>query len=316
MIKIWRFITIITLPFLVLHCKTENTEGLTQPSNMADYSVRSHSGKTYHPAEPSETSLENYRLAKVDYEENTGDLNSLIWFGRRTAYLGRYAEAISIYSEGLEKFQNEARLYRHRGHRYLSIREYDKAIEDFSKAAELIKGKEDQVEQDGLPNKLDIPLSTLHGNIWYHLGLAHYLKHDFQAAKLAYENSLATSTNDDNIAANTHWLYMINRRLGDENNATEALSLIHDDMNVIENESYYNLCRFYKGLIPRDSLLNDEGSPSGDAQAYGLANWDLYEGRVDEALKGMQAILDNGAWSSFGFLAAEKDVLGIKGLGD
>ena len=50
----------------------------------------------------------------------------------------------------------------------------------FQKAIELVAGNVDQIEPDGLPNKNNIPLTTLHGNIWYHLGLAYYLKNDMK----------------------------------------------------------------------------------------------------------------------------------------
>ncbi len=62
------------------------------------------------------------------------------------------------------------------------IREFDRAIQDFEKAATLIEGTEDKIEPDGLPNAQNIPVSTLHTNIWYHLGLAYYLQHDLENA--------------------------------------------------------------------------------------------------------------------------------------
>ena len=36
-----------------------------------------------------------------------GDLDARIWVGRRTAYLGRYREAIQIYSEGVARDPRE-----------------------------------------------------------------------------------------------------------------------------------------------------------------------------------------------------------------
>ena len=63
-------------------------------------------------------------------------------------------------------------MYRHRGHRYVSIREFDRAIADLEYAATLIEGTEDEIEPDGMPNAMNIPVSSLHSNIWYHLGLA------------------------------------------------------------------------------------------------------------------------------------------------
>ena len=75
---------------------------------------------------------------------------------------------------------NEPRLYRHRGHRYITIRKFDLAIADLRKASQLIAGKPDEIEPDGAPNKAGIPRSTLQSNIWYHLGLAQYLAGDFE----------------------------------------------------------------------------------------------------------------------------------------
>ena len=60
--------------------------------------------------------------AVADWEKNRDDADALIWVGRRTAYLGRYREAIGIYSDGIKRHPNDARFYRHRGHRYLTVR--------------------------------------------------------------------------------------------------------------------------------------------------------------------------------------------------
>jgi len=114
-----------------------------------------------------------------------------------------------------------------------SVRKFDEAIADFQKAVELIEGKENQIEPDGLPNALNIPISTLNGNIWYHLGLAYYLKHDFENAFSAYQKGRAIGQNEYNIVSTTHWLYMIQRRLGNEEVAEEQLKPINLNMKII-----------------------------------------------------------------------------------
>ncbi len=74
--------------------------------------------------------------AEADFNKaNTSD--NYIWLGRRTAYLGNYKEAIKIFTEGIEKFPADARFYRHRGHRFITIRCFDDAIKDFETAAEI-----------------------------------------------------------------------------------------------------------------------------------------------------------------------------------
>ena len=135
----------------------------------------------YTPA-PSPEALAKYQAAKADYEADPGNADKLIWYGRRAAYAGDFKEAIRIFSDGVRKFPQDARILRHRGHRYITTRQFDKAIADFEKAYALIAGKKDEIEPDGAPNARNIPLTTLGSNIRYHLGLAYYLKHDWKKA--------------------------------------------------------------------------------------------------------------------------------------
>lgn len=113
--------------------------------------------------------------------------------GRRTAYLGDYRKAIAIFSEGEKKHPQDPRMYRHRGHRFISLRVFDQAITDFEKAAELIKGKPDEIEPNGIANSRGVAMGTLRFNIWYHLGLAYYLKGDMENALRGYENCMDAS---------------------------------------------------------------------------------------------------------------------------
>jgi tetratricopeptide (TPR) repeat protein len=271
-------------------------------------------GKTFEIPAPSEKLLTQYEEAKATFEANPEDVEAIIWYGRRTAYLGQYRKAIAIYSEGLEKFPKEPRLYRHRGHRYISIREYDKAIADFEKAAQLIEGTADEIEPDGMPNALNIPVSSLHGNIYYHLGLAYYLTHQYEKAYQAYLKCRESGNHYDNIVSSTHWLYMIQQRLGNPAKADSLLAPIYADSTVIENQSYADLCLLYKGLLPVDSLFQEgPGSPSNDAVRYGVANWYLYHGDSSKAKRLMEELTDSKVFTSFGYLAAESDLIRIFG---
>lgn len=147
-----------------------------------------------------------------------------------------------------------------------------------------------------MPNAQNIPVSTLHGNIYYHLGLAYYLKQDMEKALAAYQKCLASSGNNDNLVSSTHWLYMISRRLGQEEQAQSYLEPIHPDLEIIENMAYHQACLFYKG-----------DAPANDAIAYALANWSFYNGDLAIAKERYEAILNNPSWNSFGYLAAEAD---------
>lgn len=259
--------------------------------------------------EPSEDVIEKLATARADYEADPADPDQIIWYGRRTAYAGDYRGAIEIFTEGIEKFPGDARMYRHRGHRYITVREFDRALEDLEKAAELIEGTENETEPDGLPNALNIPVSSLHGNIWYHLGLAYYLEQDWDNAYRAYTKGFDAGRNDDNRVSTTHWLYMISCRKGDEDAALATLESVNADMNVIENMSYHSLDLFYKGEITLDELLGgDDGSPAGAAILYGAANWHYCDGQTAKADEMLRGILESPAWASFGYIAAEVDL--------
>ena len=246
-------------------------------------------------------SFDQFKSAQLNYFDNQDDPESLIWYGRRIAYLGYFKEAIKIFTLGIETYPKDARFYRHRGHRYISTRQYDKAINDFEKAVILIDQTIDQIEPDGLPNSKNIPLSTLHGNIWYHLGLAYYLKNDMNNALKAFTNRSVTHKYDDNIVSGGHWLYMINRRLNKIEESKAVVDQVNQEMNIIENMSYHQSCLFYKGLIEESELLIDE------VALYSLANWYIYEKKDTLKAKEYYQELLKGNPFSFAYIAGEAD---------
>ena len=271
--------------------------------------------------ELSETARKTYEAklteARADFEKNPSSADARIWLGRRTAYLGNYREAIKIYTEGAGKFPQDARFLRHRGHRYLTIRCFDDAVGDFEAAAKLVKGKPDEVEPDGLPNARGIPTSTLQTNIYYHLGLAYYLKGDFNKATAAFMMCFNTAKNDDMRVAAAHWVYMSARRFGKKKDAEEFIRKeIKDDPEIIESGDYYKLVRLYQGKLKAEDLLKEIGAQadtlSNASLGYGLGNWFLYNGEKEKARQIFRRITAGNQWSSFGFIAAEAELIRIK----
>jgi tetratricopeptide (TPR) repeat protein len=262
-------------------------------------------------AEARKTLEENLKQAEIVYGRNPDDPDATIWLGRRVAYLGRYRDAIEVYSEGIEKHPDDARMYRHRGHRYITVRELPKAIADFEKAAALVAGKADQVEPDGQPNARNIPTSTLQTNIYYHLGLARYLTGDFAKAAEAYAKCLAVSKNPDMLVATTYWYYLALARQGRTGEAAALLAPIRADMEIIENTSYHRLLRLYKGELTPDSILAP-GAAGLDTVTtkYGVAAWHLANGRRDAAVPLLREIVDGvpQQWPAFGYIAAEAEL--------
>ena len=272
-------------------------------------------GDTLFSQKPTnQRAIQKFEQAKMDYDADNENIENIVWHGRRTAYLGRYNDAIDIYSEGIQLHPNSARLYRHRGHRYISTRQYDNAIRDFEKASVLIEGTENVIEQDGIPNAQNKPISSLHGNIYYHLGLAYYLKNDLENAKRIYEKRITTHQNDDNIVSAGHWYYMTLRRLGDNDGASSVLAEITPEMDIIENMHYHDICLFYKeDLSEQDLVIESESGSVNEVFLYGLGNWYLYEKQdTNQAKLFFNRLLDQGNKASFAFLAAEADMYRMK----
>ncbi|MCW5909530.1 MAG: tetratricopeptide repeat protein [Cyclobacteriaceae bacterium] len=270
----------------------------------------------YAPAEPNPKLDSNLAVAQKNFDADPSEEN-YIWLGRRLAYLTRYNRAIDVFTEGIEKYPGSYKLYRHRGHRYISQRKLDAAIADFTKAAELMPAAPPEIEPDGVPNKINKPLSTTQFNVWYHLGLAHYLKGEWDKAEQAYLECMDVSDNDDLIAATADWLYMTYRRQGKTEEAKLVLEKITPGMTIVENNSYFKRLNLYKGNLPVDSVLN-VSSAAADAdlalatQGYGVGNWYLYTGDTAQAISVFERVVQGKHFSAFGFIAAEADLARMK----
>ena len=260
------------------------------------------------PAEQRARLEEALARAQADFEKNPGDPEAAIWLGRRTAYLGRYQEAISIYTKAIRMHPDDARLYRHRGHRYITVRGLDNAIADLETAARLTAGQPDEIEPDGMPNAKNIPTSTLQTNIWYHLGLAHYLKGDFEEARRAFSACLQLSTNDDMRVAATNWLYLALRRTRRNAEAAALLGTIRSEMNLIENFEYHSLLLLHKGEKTPETVLADAGEALSQATlGYGVGAWYLLNDQPEKAREVFLRATQGPQWAAFGYLAAEAE---------
>lgn len=265
-------------------------------------------------ADSVRTRLEaDLNAARAALDRAPRDPDALIWVGRRLAYLGRYRDAIATFTDGVQRFPKDARFLRHRGHRYITVREFDKAIGDLERAEVLVAGAPDQVEPDGQPNARNIPLTTLQSNIRYHLALAYYVNGDFAKAAPVWQRARDAVRNPDNLVSATHWLYLTLRRQGRADEATRALDNIVPGLDVVENGSYYSLCQLYKGMRSVDDVVKAAGTgSSGAAVLYGVAAWHDINGRVGEANALRRQLVDGPDWAPFGVIAAEADLARAK----
>ena len=246
-----------------------------------------------------------------------GDVQRLIDAAAAYAGAWRFNEAIELYTRALEIDSADARLYRHRGHRYLSIRRFDQAIDDLERGA---------------------TLDSLSFDIAYHLGLAHYFAGHWDRAAQVYERCLAhaqseallaaertgalpasyrscmrNATDPDSRVAMTDWYYRTLRRAGRDDEASALLQTIDEGLAVEDNESYYNALLFYKKLRSDSALMAfaESDSVRFSTTGYALANWRLVEGDTAGAVELLERIASGSHWPGFGVIAAEVELARI-----
>ncbi|MDO8680707.1 MAG: hypothetical protein Q7R30_19495 [Acidobacteriota bacterium] len=252
--------------------------------------------------------------AEKDLAARPNDAEAMIWVGRRLGYLWRFNDAIAVFTKGIAAHPDNPKFYRHRGHRYLTIRQFAKAEADFEKAEQLFKGKPDEIEPDGAPNAAGKPRSTLQFNTWYHLGLARYLQGDYKSAYDAYVECMKVSNNDDSVTATSDWMWMTLMRLNRKADADKVLARITPKMDIIENGSYHRRLLMYKGLDKPEALLDTAKADDTTiaTQGYGVGNYYYVTGDMRKAREVFEKVTSGGGWNAFGYIAAEADLQRMK----
>jgi tetratricopeptide (TPR) repeat protein len=196
----------------------------------------------------------------------------------------QFREAIETLTRGLAVAPNEAMLYRWRGHRYLSLRQFDRAREDLEKGA-----------------RLD---STIYG-IWYHLGIVRFARGDFAGAAEAFMRAQPRAPEAGELAGSTDWLWMSLSRAGRHDEAKAMLARRPDSLTV--NNAYATRLKLYRGEIGPEQVITP--ADTADVQAstlnYGLGDWYVVRGDTAKAREYFERSIKAGGWPSFGFILSE-----------
>lgn len=306
-------ITLVLFIFLC-SCKNEPINSQVEPQSNQ---IKSLLGKVLSPPKDlKKVALDkdkNLMSAQMVYHNYPDSLQAHIWYGRRLAYVYKYQEAIKVYTDAIQKFPDSPALYRHRGHRYITTRKFDKAIADFEMAASLVDSTQLFIEADGIPNHLNKPLSNLQFNIWYHWGLTYFLKGDFENAKNKFEECLEFCDNPDLLVATVDWLYMTYMRLGMREEASMILDRVNQQMIMIENDSYFKRILLYKGIFKPVDLIDPSKNKTAASvelvtQGYGVAQWHQNKGQSTLATNIYNKILVSDQWHAFGYIASEAEL--------
>jgi tetratricopeptide (TPR) repeat protein len=199
----------------------------------------------------------------------------------------QFREAIQTFTRGMAIAPSEPMLYRWRGHRHLSVREFDQAMADLTRGY-----------------KLD---STNYG-ILYHLGILRFIRGDFAGAADAFTRAQPRAPDAGELAGSTDWLWMSLMRAGRKADAQAMLARRPDSL-VIDN-AYARRLKLYRGEIGPDAVFTP--ADTADVQvatlAYGLGNWYLVRGDTTKARENFERSVKSGGWPGFGFIVSEVEL--------
>jgi len=295
---------------LLLNCSTHKTGTPAEPGLSQQPEAISFAGKPLlrKIADSASLAKSDSLIAAIHAKTELTE-DDYIAIGRALSATSRFKMAAENYSEGLSKYPKSYKLLRHRGHRYINLHQLDKAITDLTKAEELIRPEKEVFEYDETGKQGP----SYQHQIWYHIGVYHFLKKEYTLSAMDFEKSLAAAHAGKDIAGASDWLYNAYQRSGEKEKAANVLKRITPDMAIEDKEyPYFRRLLLYKGSIKPEELV-DAGMPIEKmsllhiTKLYGLANWHLYKGDKDIADSIHKKILLSKEWAGFAYLEAEMD---------
>ena len=219
--------------------------------------------------------------------EDPRNVQRFIQLGVAQAGARQMREAVQTFTRALAVAPTDPMLYRWRGHRNLSVRNFDQAMADLTRGY-------------GMD-------STNYG-ILYHLGVLRFVRGDFNAAADAFARAQPRAPDGGELAGATDWLWMSLMRAGRAAEATAMLARRPDTLPA--SNAYVKRLRMYRGEIAPDALFapSDTGDVDVATLAFGLGNWYLVKGDSARAREQFRRSIASGGWPAFGFIASEAEL--------
>ena len=215
------------------------------------------------------------------------NVDKIVALGAAQAGVRQMREAVATFTRGIAFAPDNALLYRWRGHRHLSLREFDAAKADFARGLALD--------------------STIYG-IWYHLGIVRFADGDFNGAADAFTRAQRRAPDAGELAGSTDWLWMSLSRAGRHAGATAMLEGRPDSLPV--DNAYAQRLRLYRGLVDPEHVFT--AADTSDVQvatlSYGIGNWYLVKGDTTRARGYFERSIQSGGWPGFGFIISEVEL--------
>ena len=196
-------------------------------------------------------------------------------------------EAVQTFSNALAIAPNDPMLYRWRGHRHISVRDFDGAMADLTRG---------------------YGLDSSNFGILYHLGVLRFVRGDFNAAADAFARAQTRAPDGGELAGSTDWLWMSLMRAGRASEAAAMLARRPDTLPA--TNAYVSRLRLYRGETGPEPLLTptDTSDVNVATLSFGLGNWYLLKGDIARAREQFRRSIRSGGWPAFGFIASEAEL--------
>lgn len=229
--------------------------------------------------------------AAAALEADPKNVERFIQLGTAQSGVRQFREAIQTFTRGLAVAPNNAMLYRWRGHRYLSVREFDRA------EADLRKG---------------LSLDSTNYGILYHLGIIRFIRGDFAGAAQMFQRAQPRAPDAGELAGSTDWLWMSLMRAGKKSEAAAMLARKPDSLQV--DNAYRRRLTLYRGQIGPDAVFTpaDTADVQVSTLSYGLGNWYVVRGDTARAKTYFERAIKSGGWPGFGFIVSEVELRRLK----
>jgi len=212
------------------------------------------------------------------------NIDRIIALGVAQSGVRQFREAIETFTRGLAIAPNHAMLYRWRGHRYLSVREFDRALADLTRG---------------------FALDSTNYGVLYHLGIVRFVRGDFAGAADAFRRAQPLAPEAGELAGSTDWLWMSLSRAGRHAEAKAMLDRRPDSLKVAN--AYAQRLRLYRGEIGPDEVITpaDTADVQAATLAFGVGNWHVVRADTARARPWFERSIRSGGWPGFGFIVSE-----------
>ena len=215
------------------------------------------------------------------------NVDRIIQLGVAQSGARQFREAIETFTRGLAIAPDHPMLYRWRGHRYLSVREFDRAMDDLTRG------------------------NTLDGNNYgtlYHLGIVRFARGNFEGAADAFAQAQPRAPDAGELAGATDWLWMSLSRAGKTVEAKAMLDRRPDSLPT--SNAYSQRLTLYRGLSLPENVITT--ADTVDVQiatlSFGIGNWYLVRGDTTRAQAWFERSVGSAGWPGFGFILSEVEL--------